>query len=404
MTISTRVLLAGLALAVALGTCLPQGVVAAPTASLDPESVVEIVLWEGPGARAAWLSLLGSLLEAADLQHQHQLGPPRAGSVTLPGPEGPVTISLGGPTRLERARIEELLPLQFEMVREVALITYAREMSTLRAAAVGAFYDALLAEEALRLHHGALEMFRAHHERARALFDRGMVAEIDVINAEARVFLAEADLHGARVRLGRTHMRLRELMGVAPDAPLVIDGSLEYAPIIDADPAADIAQALSVSPEVVSAAGAVLLAEKELELFIGNHGGFSRRRAYRERTLAIEEAEHALQGVEREVQGEIRAVHDELSHLERRVEALTRHSQLMQRAADVAVLRYEAGLTTLIEVLDSTHGLHQAELAYMEGVVEHLVLRTRLESLLGLGVPWIDERIEEALGEIRDLH
>lgn len=402
MRVCVRVLLVGLVLAAVLGACPPKAA-ADPVASLDLESAVGTALTEGPGARGAWLRLLDSLLEAADLQHQHEIGPPRAGSVTLPGPEGPVTISLGGPTKLEKARIEELLPLKIEVVREVARITYGQELSALRAAVVQAYYGALLSGEAVELHRRSLELFRAHHDRAQALYDRGMVAEIDVLNAEARVFLAEADLHRAQGQVGKAHMQLRELMGMSPDEPLAVDRSVQYTPLDDVDAAADISRALSVSPEVASAAGTVLLAEKELELFIDNHGGFPRRRSYRERTLAIEEAEHVLGEAERAVQARILEIHEQLPHLGRRVEALARHVQLMERAVDVAVMRYEAGLTTLTEVLDSTFGLHQAELAHVQSVVEHLLLRTQLESLLGRGVPWVDERIEEAAQEIADL-
>lgn len=370
---------------------------------LTLDDAVERALRDGGRAKTAHLEMTESLLEAANLQREHETGPPRGQTMTLPGPEGPVRITVGAPSDFEKAQVEKLLPLQFAMVRDVARTRYESQMAALRADVIELYYAALLADMAVDLHRDSLDRLEAHRSQAETLYSEGQVAEIDVVRARAEWSAGEAELVSAERTRDRALTALLDITGMDLDARvrLVEPGIAPSGE--DFELTDDIERAISASPEVDSARGRLELAEKEEELFLEHRGGYTRRRSYRERSLAIEQAEHALIESKRAVQMQVRDLHFRLAEMESRREALSDQVGLASRAAEVASVQYEAGLTTVTDVLDSTVRLREAELAGRDAEIQYLIARAHRDSLMGEGVVDLQYDYQKVLAEIEEL-
>ncbi len=365
---------------------------------------VDRAMAEGDRGQRARLEMTEALLEAADLQRQHEIGPPRGQTMTFPGPnDEPVRITIGAPTDLEKAEVEELLPLQFAAVRQVARARYSAQMAALRAEVIELYFGVLLAEMTVDLHRDSLQRLEAHQESAELLHERGRVAKIDVIRARAEVSGGEADLRAAGRARDRALLALRDTLGMDFDAQLALADPPDASVSGELDLAADVQLAIEVSPEVQSAEAQVKLAHKEEQLFREHRGGYTRRRSYMARSLAIDRAEQTLGSTERVVERQVRELYSHLAEMDEKREALADQVELAARAAEVATVQYEAGLTTVTDVLDSGVRLREAELAQREAEVGHMIALAQRDALLGAGVADLDVEYDRIRAEIDEL-
>jgi|GEM_PF-6646905 len=356
---------------------------------ISADSAVEMAFSDGGGAESARLRLHQSLLEAAELQRQHETGPPRH--------------PLDPPSDFEEAKAKDLLPIQFTALQEMAKSAYIQEMAGFRAEVIGSYYAALLAEESKDVMDTAIETIKLHKDRAESLHAAGEVPEADVLRADARLESARADLASADSELERALLRLSAKIGLDMDEDLQLQGDLEMPHDVELSLEDNILQARKLDPGVIAARGELAAAEKEKALFIEHRGAYSQRRSYRKRSLAVDEAEHDLAMAESDIELQVRAAHSEISEAAARLDSAIRQVDAAERAGEMVALQYEAGLTTITEVLDATLEYRKARLGEVQASVGCLTALTHLEALLGDGVPDAQEKYEKVLTQIDQL-
>ncbi len=368
------------------------------------ETAVEQALAEGGGAERVRLNLHDSLLEAADLQREHETGPPRAQRLTLPANEDEVSITLGAPTDFEEAKVEELLPVQFAAVRETARSMFVREMAGFRAEVIDAYYTALLARERKQVMEATIEVLQAHRDRSERLFAAGEVPEADVVQTEARLESGHGELVSAKSELDRARMELANKIGFELDAELTLEDELKR-PAVETEMSLpdDLQAARALDPAVVGAQGELAAAEKEKELFTEHRGTYTGRRSYRERTLGIEEAEHELEEAGRGVEVQVRAVHSEIEEALGKLQAAERQMERAEKMEEMATVQYESGLATVTRVLDAALEAQEAQFAVQEAKVSCSMALARRDALIGEGVEGMEEEYRDILEEIEEL-
>ncbi|MFO8060948.1 MAG: TolC family protein [Bacillota bacterium] len=375
-------------------------------AFLTIDSAVRLALSEGGRAEGARLRLTESLLQAANMEHEHEVGPPRSRSMTLPAGEGEgesVSITIFQPDKLDVARIEELLPLQFEAARDVALVTYIQEMAGARAAAINAYYTALLARGRMEVLEQSLLRVEAHHRRAEALYENGKVSEVDVFRSQVARAETRAQLRSTEGEFEAALVNLKEEIGLALDTPVVLEHTPEFTPVGELNLEQDLQRALEVNPGAAAARGNLVIAEKDMELFIETRGGFAGRRTYHECSLAVDSAMHELKQVERHLEAQVRNIHSRMPEIAGQIEARREQLELARRLEQIAGLRYEAGLGTVVDLLDASVAVREAEAAHLEAVVLHKMAAVEREVLLAEGVTDARDEFEQVLSEINEL-
>ncbi len=373
---------------------------------LTLEDALQEAVDSGSAAVQARLSLQEALLEAADWQHEHEMGPPRGHSITLPtGEEEPATttITLGEPSRLQKAQVEKLLPLKAEVSREAARAAYMQQMAALRAEAAEAYYDAVSAQREVQLQEDSLEVFEAHRDRAEALFEEGEVAELDVLQAEAQLTEQKATLRSAQQRLKQAVLSLNQLTGAELDRRVILPETGYGELPVRADIEEDIQRALAADAEIAGIRAGLQVAQKELDLFVQHHGSFSARRSYQKRYRAVKEAENKLHQAHREVEVRIRQLHSQLDDAAARVEALDEQVKLLRRAEEAALLRYQEGLAPVTELLDASVGVQEARLARLQAELSYLTIDAGRQALLGTVPESVEDEFLQVKQEIEQL-
>jgi len=183
----------------------------------------------------------------------------------------------------------------------------------------------------------------------------------------------------------------------------VIDEDFEIPDAQPGDIDDEIEKAAEVDASLISAKGQLAAAQKEMELFIEHRGGFSRRRSYRERELKVEKAEHEITEAKRDVKLRVFDIRSRIEETEAALDAATEQLKIAEKAEDVATVQYDAGLTTIGDVLDASVSKEEAELLKMEAAAGHLVVMALRDSMLGKGVDFVEDKYEETLNEIDEL-
>ncbi len=264
--------------------------------------------------------------------------------------------------------------------------------------ALEAYYELQLEKERRKVSASTIDTLSAHRERAESLRGAGEVPEVDVLRAEAELDRARAELVRAEGEIEQARLRLAAVVGLDLKAELQLrEDDLAAPSSVDLDLQEDLARVRELDPGVSAARGEVAEAVTELELFVDHRGGYTRRRSYRERELAVEQAKHELRTANRRVELEVRSVHAEIAAALSIRDAVGRQVEPAERAEEMAMLQYEAGLVPITAVLDASLAHREIRMSAAEAEINCLLILTRRGVLLGQGaVEHAEEDYREA--------
>jgi len=97
----------------------------------------------------------------------------------------------------------------------------------------------------------------------------------------------------------------------------------------------------------------------------------------------LHQAEVNLEMVKTAVEFEVRNVLLELGEAVALVESQKENVKQAEEALEIAEERYENGLLTSLEVMDTQLALAQAKTAYLEALCGYLIARSRLKKVVG---------------------
>ncbi len=409
-------------LAVVACILIIPGLIAGPGAraseipSVTLEGAVELAYEEGAEAKKAEIELSETLLKAANLEHQHRLGPPGRQSITIrfdvPLPENeeipeklPIefSIPIGGPTDMEEAQVEEILPIQFASLRRTAEAAFEQRMASIRSRVIEQYFGAILAQEELDVRRAGVERLEVQRDQVAAMYDRGVVPELDLVQVEAALSNARYEQFEAEEMRDMAFAALNRSLGQPMDArPTLITTEIPDNPL-DASLPEDIEQAREASAEIAALEGQLEVAEQELDIFRRIKGTYSPRRSYRERELEVERKEIELLDTERGIELSAMGLRSQIARARAQVDATAQGLAAAERALEVSQLKYDAGMHTISEVLEADASLMGAELAHRAAGVEVLAKTADRDTLLGRVGPHVEERLEAIRSDIEEL-
>ncbi len=395
-------------------TIFAPTVAASELQSINLEGAIERAYEDGNESRRAELEFEENLLRAANLEHQHRLGPPGRQTMSItfefPDPNNPgetipmeMSLPMGGPTDLEEAQIEEVLPIQFASIRRSSEAAFEQRMAGLRADVIDAYYGAILAEREVELRRTSRSRLEVRRDQVEAMYERGMVAEMDLVEVEAVLASARADLFEAQENANLARASFNRLLGLPLDEnPRLLMPEMPAAPP-EAELRDDILDARAASAEVSAVEGQLEVAEKEMELYRRIKGGFSARRAYRERELEVERKQIELREAELNSELGIWNVRSRIDRALAKLEARRENLDAARRRLEVARVSYQAGMNTITDVLEAENGLLGAELAEFGTSVEVLSATADRDTMLGRVGSHVEERIRAISSDIDEL-
>jgi len=285
------------------------------------------------------------------------------------------------------------------------------------------FYGTILARELVNTTQTALERATQHRDRARLMYEQGVVSEYDKIRAEVQVANLEPPVLEVRKQYALSLAALRRLLNLPPGDTLIIAGSLDLEDTtlspVNAEQAIErraelqalrhargmqkqllsLAQRDLYLPSVYASANwqtqtqaedfafknyswyrsAAAMLQVSLPLFDGFRTP-SRVKQYRAALRRLDYAEEDLRAAIR------MEVEESQRELERAILTVAVHEQNVreaQRGYDIARVRYESGVGTQLELLDSEFQIDQARVARLKALYDAKIARIQLRRALG---------------------
>lgn len=256
-----------------------------------------------------------------------------------------------------------------------------------------AYYNVLKAERALSLAKENLSRLEKQLEDVRAKFSLGVVAKIDVLRNELEVERARLEVEKAEDNLTLSRMNLGSILGRGLEAQFTLSSSLEFAPeAFDLDFC--IQYALEHRPEVKEKEEALALRKKELEVVTSYTPPLEREKA--RINLAIAEAE--LTDIKESVVLEVRQRFSELLAAERNVPIAEKNVAVARENLSIQQARFEAGVITLLDLLDAQSDLYEAESNYLQAVFDYNIARAKFFNALGADIEEREKLVKKENG------
>jgi outer membrane protein len=320
--------------------------------------------------------------------------------------------------------------LQREMVR-------GREQSVVTRVRV-AYYDALLAEEGVRLTSNTVTRIRQTLEEMKKLERAGLASNYDVLRLEVELANIEPALRRARNAAGAARRQLAVELGL-PDLDAVeLEGSLtDLAPdslgyVANGEAGESLDEALQQAMRQRSELRQLELMEdlRRAEMraeqseylpqislfgsysinaqqsgnpaFFGNDAqraygrqvgvqvtmplfsGLQRPARVAQRQLAIRQVREQRALVEDQVEHQVRTFADQVAEARERAAAQRLGVRQAQRGYQIATVQYREGISSALELTDAEGALRQSEFNYAEAVYDYLVAQARLQEAMGI--------------------
>jgi outer membrane protein len=320
--------------------------------------------------------------------------------------------------------------LQREMVR-------GREQSVVTRVRV-AYYDALLAEEGVRLTSNTVTRIRQTLEEMKKLERAGLASNYDVLRLEVELANIEPALRRARNAAGAARRQLAVELGLPDLDSVELEGSLtDLAPdslgsVANGEAGESLDEALQQAMRQRSELRQLELMEdlRRAEMraeqseylpqislfgsysinaqqsgnpaFFGNDSqraygrqvgvqvtmplfsGLQRPARVAQRQLAIRQVREQRALVEDQVEHQVRTFADQVAEARERAAAQRLGVRQAQRGYQIATVQYREGISSALELTDAEGALRQSEFNYAEAVYDYLVAQARLQEAMGI--------------------
>ncbi len=282
-----------------------------------------------------------------------------------------------------------------------------------------AFYDVLRAQELVKVAEEALQNAETRRKLAQASVDAGVSPKLDVMRAEAAVAAAQQAVIAARNALQLTKAAFNNVLGRRVDEPVELLPADEPEPET-ADFNQYLQEAISKRPEMIQANLGVSLAEKQVtaakrdqlpsvvvrgqwdfnlktSTFQPRESSFTTIAALQfkiwdsgqtqgridQARADVDKAKITIENVREGIALEVRNAYLSLQEAREKVSAAEKGLQAATESLRVARLRYEAGVSTQLELSDAELAYTQAEQNLVNARYDLRVAWARLEKAMG---------------------
>lgn len=283
--------------------------------------------------------------------------------------------------------------LQLENTWRSAQRSFALSRMQLALQIEEAYYNVLKAERALNLAQENLARLEKQLEDVRTKFSLGVVAKIDVLRNELEVDRARLEVERARENLTLSRMDFGRILGKGLEAQFTLSSSLEFTPeTVDLDSC--IQYALEHRPEVKEKEETLALRKKELEVVTSYTPPLEREKA--KTNLAIAEAE--LAETKESIVIEVRQRFSELLAAQKNVPIAEKSVAVARETLNIQRARFEAGVITLLDLLDAQNDLYEAESNYLQAVFAYNIARAKFFNALGADIEDREKLVQKENG------
>ncbi len=305
--------------------------------------------------------------------------------------------------------------LSFDLQKEAA----AQARAQVKVDATQGFYQALLARRTVEVMNDALRQLKGHVGQVQSLYDNGLATKLDLMKATLGLQQMEAQVSQIENGAELATAALLNTLGLDPETPVAFNE--ELAPdsmTMDVDQATG--QALERRPELAQLRDAVKMADLGVRIartanlpnaFAQVNGSYKNPVGFSAgwgtdwnatagismpiftgmanyNKLKAAQAKHrqarvALAMVEDGVKLEVKALALALNQEAKNAAYQKKSVDVAEAALGLAQARYENGLLTNLDYMDSQLALTQARVAYLNALANYRIARAKLQKAIG---------------------
>jgi outer membrane protein len=305
--------------------------------------------------------------------------------------------------------------LSVDLQKEAA----AQVRAQVRVDATQGFYQALLARKTVDVMNDALNQLRGHISQVQSLYDNGMATKLDLMKATLGLQQMEAQVSQIENGAELATAALINTLGLDPGTPVAFSEDLTPDSMTaDADQATK--QALERRPELSQLRDAVQIADLAVRIgrtsnlpnaFVQANGsyknpvgltagwgpdwnatagismpiftGLSNLNKYKAAQSRLRQARIGLAMVEDGVRLEVKALALALNQEAKNTAYQKKNVEVAEAALGLAQARYENGLLTNLDYMDSQLALTQSRVAYLNALASYQIAKTKLQKAVG---------------------
>ncbi|TQR32593.1 TolC family protein [Brevibacillus brevis] len=282
---------------------------------------------------------------------------------------------------LDAAQAKYVRSAQSEMTKKLNALAVKTTEGKVKLGAQDAYYKLIFAQDDLNLKKQSLARAEAQLKVAKAAFGVGTNAKTDVLEAEMGVAGAKAQLTSAENNLEIAVMNLNDFLGVDLQKEWkVVSANKQMAPISITMKEAE-NQALSKRVEITKAEEELKLAELNVKL-IAEYTAASTLSGQQARNN-VEKSKLAIDEAKRTVSKDVAQAYLNLNAAREAIDFQKAAKDSAAESYRLKNLRYENGLATTLEVIQSEEALSTRENEYQKAVLSYNLAVVNFENALG---------------------
>jgi outer membrane protein TolC len=305
---------------------------------------------------------------------------------------------------------------------DIAVLEYRKATAETVYGVKTAFYGILLAKDLVRVRTEALDLLVEHYETTKKKYDVGVVSRFDLLRSEVELANARPPLIEAKNDLAISYENLKRILGVDVDEPFEIEGTLELREVdVSLDDFLD--RAAMSSPDLVISEKLETIAKKNVKMAVGeflptvtafaryewasdefHHVDFNEddweytfgavvtvpifdllisASKLKQVRAEYEMAQIGYLDTSNSVKVNVKEAYYDLVEASEIIESQRLNIEVAEESLRIAEVRYDNGISTLLELLDTQLAVTEAKLNYLNALFNFEESYARLISIVG---------------------
>jgi outer membrane protein len=257
-------------------------------------------------------------------------------------------------------------------------------IETVKMAVQGAYFNLLFAEEKAQIQKNMLDSAKKDMDIANKKFELGMVSQVDVLSYEAALESAKLGYNTALRDLEYQSMSFNKTLGLPLKTEVNLTDSLTFEEQPEADIEESVTLALQNRYEVIAAKEQYKMEKRGFELTAS---------WYPENTYTHQQAKYQLESsftklvsTEQDVELSVRKAYMDMQSAYESISVLGKNIERLQKAYDIARLRYDTGMATSQEVVNALNALNDIKLQHLQAIHGYNLAKIQFEASSGIGI------------------
>lgn len=232
------------------------------------------------------------------------------------------------------------------------------------------YFGLLQAIEGVKVAENQLKSASLQHRVAAAQYRAGMLSKTGMLQADASLAVAKANLEAANKALEDSYQKFNQLIGLWPeDRPVLVDEpSFNAVEIYNLE--FEVAKARAASPSVWLAQQRIDLARINLDLYNFNN----EPEPYVAKEIDVTKSEIAVQDAFEQMDKLVRTLYYTIKQLEEQYTSAQESVKNAEESLRVVKVKYDVGMATLAEVYAAEAALAQAKKLLFDLTCQHEIL------------------------------